>query len=312
MSNVRVEQINLHTLYQGDCLKIIDDGLIKENSVDCIITDPPYFSKRVFTKDNWESEIAFKPETWQKMLKVLKDGGLLLSFGAAKNFYKVANALDNAGFEIRDTILWVYKNGMPKSAHSKVEGFEKYASLLRPAYEAIILARKPFKGSLSENVKKNGTGLLNVEDTRIGKAKYKDVKANYSESSVFGKRMVHAKEGAVGRYPSNIIVDDSDIYLSRYFMVCKATKEEKNLYVENTHNTVKPLELMRYLVKLLGVKNAVILDPFMGSGSTGVAVIQENDTNAANYKFIGVELENSNFEIALKRIAGSLNQGNHK
>ena len=304
-----IYKINNCTLYQGDCLNVIDSGLIKENSVDCIITDPPYYLKKTFSNDDWESDVAFSPSTWERMLKVLKDGGLLLSFGGSKLFYKIATALENAGFEIRDNLFWLYKNGLPKSAHSKIEGFEKYASQLRPAYEAIIMARKPFPGSLNDNVKKNKTGLLNVEDTRIGKRKFDAVKANNNKSSTFGRRNILEKEGAIGRYPSNILVDDSDIFLARYFLVVKPTKRKKNLYVENTHNTVKPLELMRYLIKLVGVRDAIILDPFMGSGTTGVAVIQENYDNDMNYQFIGIEMDNSNFEIACKRINGASKEG---
>ncbi len=326
---------NNYTIYNEDCLKQMD--LLEENSIDTIITDPPYHltgfnPNKGFLEREWDGgDIAFRKETWAKALRVLKPGGYLLAFGHSKTFHRLVVAVEDAGFEIRDTLMWLYGTGMPKSFNvgleiDKLNGVESevlgefssgktssayqrkgttagsyqvkkarnewdgWGSNLKPAYEPIVMARKPFKGSLVDNVLQHGTGALNIDGARN------------PENSI-------AQLENRGRFPNNVMIDGSDEILdllpknaSRFFYTPKANKKDKNDAGLNSHVTVKPVELMRYLVRLVTPPNGVVLDPFMGSGSTGKAVLLESKENLTNSKFIGIEKELEYCEIAKARL----------
>lgn len=339
---------NNYKLYQGSMLDMLE--FIKFNSIDSIVTDPPY--ELNFMNKGWDnSGIAFSKETWEKCYEVLKPGGYLLAFGGSRTYHRIACAIEDAGFEIRDCIMWLYGSGFPKSMNiglaidkkngidnrtgkiikgmcnnntlsmkngtSKSQEFSKeyeeriaqnewqgWGTCLKPAYEPIIVARKPFKGSLVDNVIENGVGALNIDKCKTDN----------------------------NRFPANIIHNGLQEEWSRYFYCAKASKKDRDEGLDefekkqttdgnirsnsetarkfgansalrkNIHPTVKPTELMQYLVRLVSPNNATILDPFMGSGSTGKAVMYENLEKNKNYKFIGIELTEEYLPIADARI----------
>ena len=172
-----------YKLYYGDMLDL--DQVIKPNSIDSIITDPPY--ELNFMGKGWDkSGIAFDSESWRKCYEVLKPGGYLLAFGGSRTFYRIACAIEDAGFEIRDTIMWLYGSGFPKAlniglAIDQKNGIESpiiirqaqnewagWRTALKPSFEPIIMARKPCDGSCTDNVLKYGVGGLNIDECRIG------------------------------------------------------------------------------------------------------------------------------------------------
>jgi site-specific DNA-methyltransferase (adenine-specific) len=285
-----------YKLILGDCLDKIKE--LEEDSIDSIVTDPPYhltsivkrfgkegsapakpgkdgsFSRlsRGFMGQEWDGgDIAFNTEVWEQCLRVLKPGGHLIAFSGSRTYHKMAYAIDESGFEIRDQIMWVYGSGFPKSHNigKKVPDFEGWATALKPAHEPIVLARKPFKCSVSDNVLEHGTGAINIDGCRIGE-----------------------------RYPANFIHDGLEEEWSKYFYCAKASKKDREDY--NNHPTVKPTELMRYLVRLVTPKDGTVLDPFMGSGSTAKACVLENKS------FIGIELSEDYLNIAKSRIENAI------
>lgn len=401
-----------YKLYQGSMLDLLE--VIEKATIDCIITDPPY--ELNFMGKGWDNAgVSFNKDTWKKCFEVLKDGGYLLAFGGSRTYHRIACAIEDAGFEIRDCIMWLYGSGFPKSmniglAIDKKNGVESevigngksgvssrafqseetttageyeikkannewqgWGTCLKPAYEPIIIARKPFKGSLVDNVIKNGVGGLNIDECRVGTNE--DIKVhNYTQDSgIYGKYNTNIEEHStnLGRFPANVIHDGSDEVCegfpntkgngnvrknknngkgyncysnygdcetrgyedsgsaSRYFYCAKASKKDRDEGLtefesktvndgrqksidnafqrgetlrKNTHPTVKPTELMQYLVRLVAPKGSTILDPFNGSGSTGKAVMYENKERNANYKYIGIELTEEYLPIAAARI----------
>ena len=302
----------MYTLYTGDCL----DVMASLESVDAIITDPPYglefmghqwdklWAKRDKSHDltgkksspflaarvdkykaGYEAQVWH--EQWAKVaLQILKPSHYLLAFGGTRTWHRLACALEDAGFEIRDTLMWLYGTGFPKGRAN-----------LKPSWEPIVLARKP--GPMRE---------LGIEECRV-----------------------------VTRYPANIIVDEETAELigppSRLFYCAKASPSERNAGLEglekrkssklgdgfascvghpnpnakghttsgdrraeNYHPTVKPIALMRWLVRMVSREGETVLDPFMGSGTTGIACVLENRD------FIGIEKEPDYMEIAKRRI----------
>ena len=407
-----------YKIINENCLTALDK--LPENSIDCIITDPPY--ELNFMNKGWDNAgVSFNKETWQKCVRVLKPGGYLLAFGGTRTYHRIAVAIEDAGFEIRDCIMWLYGSGFPKSTNieksinkrdgvkfkskpAKGVGFMNanddgwhntfnqleqigessnrakiwrgWGTALKPAYEPIIVARKIFKGSLVDNVLKNGVGGLNIDECRIGTGSGNvkpEYKPNY-KNNIYGNGLGGGRyENTTGRFPANLILtyDETDkdevcggfpsggkngsiskrykmnnqVYgdygycntwdayndsgsASRYFYCAKASKKDRDDGLENyeevkggtycfrqdgsldgkipikrnTHPTVKPTELMQYLVRLVAPKNATILDPFMGSGSTGKAVAYENKERNMNYSFIGIELDSEYCKIAKARI----------
>jgi site-specific DNA-methyltransferase (adenine-specific) len=314
-------------LLNDDCLKamqkLIDDGV----QVDSIVTDPPYHLQSIvdrFGKENsapaqhgtdgafaraskgfmgqeWDGgDIAFRKETWELALKLLKPGGHILAFSASRNYHRMAVVIEDAGFEIRDQLMWLYGSGFPKS-HNLGDG---WGTALKPAHEPIVMARKFIEGTNKNNREKYGTGGINIDGCRVGLdendrlnkgGSYSGNRTGSNEDGWFTKanNKIEYSEPP-GRFPANIMHDGLQEDWARYFYSPKVSKSERG--EDNTHPTVKPQELMKYLCRLVTPKGGTVLDPFMGSGSTGMAAKDEG------FEFIGIEREKEYFEIAEKRI----------
>jgi DNA modification methylase len=445
-----------YTLHLGNSLDVLDT--LEENSVDSIVTDPPY--EIGFMGKGWDNTgIAFNVEIWKKVLRVLKPGGHMVAFNHSRMFHRMMVAIEDAGFEIRDTIMWLYGSGFPKSMNisksiesqivngsanktefsklsgerldrgnwgitknSKEYGFRDkdytteteqldrlgkleattneakqwsgWGTALKPAYEPIVLARKPIlEQNIAQNVLKWGVGGINIDECRVEfedtpnpatNPKYRQ-ENNYKvpvggQESNGAVAFTSGKNGInpSGRFPANIIHDGSEEVISgfpethsagnikpsditkgdsifgiggigkrnpkiegdnggsasRFFYTAKASQDDRNEGLDiagfearresdrvkddgaggdnprnrtnnprlNTHPTVKPTDLMKYLVRLITPKGGVVLDLFMGSGSTGKAVMLENATNQSNYHFIGIDMTPEYVEIAKARI----------
>lgn len=328
-----MEQVKL---YNGDCKDVMME--LDENSVDSIITDPPYGLS--FMDKNWDKGIPGK-EFWKNALRVIKPGGYLLSFGGTRTFHRLGVAIEDAGWEIRDTIMWVYSEGFPKSHNLKNE-WQGWGTALKPAWEPIIVARKPLEGTVANNMLKYGTGAINIDDSRVGveKIKHGNAYAGNNEGRYNwnnGLEKEWKRTESIGRWPANLIHDGGaevlelfpntapsksggvdgwqDQYVggkykpiprigyddsgsaARFFYCAKASKKDRNEGIgNNDHPTVKPTKLMKYLCKLVTRPNGIILDPFMGSGSTGKGAVLEG------FNFIGIELEEHSYNIAKSRI----------
>ena len=428
-------------LNNGDCIEVmqrlIDDGV----QVDSVVTDPPYhltsiverFGKegsapaqegtdgafarasKGFLGKEWDGgDIAFRQETWELAYKLLKPGGHLLAFSASRNYHRMAVAIEDAGFEIRDQIMWIYGSGFPKSLNigkgvDKKQGndrevigtiergsvedaiakgvgytadpanqnnkaifgygtetvtkgnseWEGWGTALKPAHEPIVMARKPIsEKSIVDNVLEHRTGGINIDGCRIeGEVTRPDTNPDFRDQGKkskeaiginklsFGqvkdakRKEIEEEENNLGRYPANVMHDGSDVVrdlfpnskgfvsngnakvgetskgaipplrrgnatsygdegsASRYFYCPKTSKSERhNGAIKNTHPTVKPIELMKYLCRLVTPKGGTVLDPFMGSGSTGMAAKDEG------FDFIGIEKEPEYYDIAESRI----------
>jgi len=255
-------------ILHGDCQEQLKN--IKDETVDAIITDPPYGIS--FMGNKWDYDVP-SIRLWKESIRVLKKGGYLLSFSSAKTYHRLVCNVEDAGFEIRDQILWIYGEGMPKSK-----------SLLKPAHEPIVMAIKP--GELKE---------LNIDKSRIGTEKR--INSGFS-----GKRNIYEPANkskateCIGRYPANLLHDGNTgiEQFTNYFYCAKADEKDRNTY--NTHPTVKPIKLMEYLIRLVCPVGSLILDPFMGSGSTGKAALQQG------MNFIGIEQNAEYIQIAKKRL----------
>ena len=247
-----------YKIINGNSLEVLDT--FEENSIDAIITDPPY--ELGFMGKSWDaSGIAYNVELWKKALRVLKPGGYLLAFGGSRTFHRIACAIEDGGFEIRDTIMWLYGSGFPKSlniglAIDKKRGVESevvgtgqsgvssrayqseetttageyeikkannewsgWGSCLKPAFEPIIMARKPFKGSLVDNVLEYGVGGLNIDECRIdynGEVPNIGGRANHTRGDGYGFKAMgeDCVANVSGRFPANIIHDGSDEVVS--------------------------------------------------------------------------------------------------
>ena len=324
-------------------------------------------------------------EAWaREALRVLKPGGHLIAFGGSRTYHRLASAIEDAGFEIRDQIMWLYGSGFPKS-HNLDGEWEGWGTALKPAHEPIVMARKPLVGTVAANVEQWGVGAINIDGCRIESPG--EVIANHGHTaesdkgkSAFGDFAgipPHQTDGQrLGRFPANLIHDGSDEVLSgfpaqagasgkasgptlrdgntsvargkfnglaagrepafhndsgsaaRFFYCAKASKADRDHGLENfakqkagmlsetsgqhmtrrdegyevapranTHPTVKPTELMRYLCRLVTPPGGHVLDPFLGSGSTGRGAIMEG------FDFTGIELTEEYVPIARARIA---------
>ena len=426
-------------LHNGDCLNVLKMMIEDEVFVDSIVTDPPY--ELGFMGRSWDSTgIAFQKETWELCFKVLKPGGHLLAFSGSRTYHRMAVAIEDAGFEIRDQVMWLYGSGFPKSMNvgkiidkklrgvgigksdpksplhgtkrQKIDGsnakhdmsplyktqnveyeyehdiskqWDGWGTALKPAHEPLVLARKPLsEKSIADNVLKWGTGGINIDECRVegNDAKYPDTNPDFRDQgrqskenmgidklsfgqteNVKRKKVVrksrdengvwtnnnsgmkaegseYADADPRGRFPANVMHDGSDSIKklfedkSRYFYCAKTPKAERNQGLnnfpiknkkggggtsnnvwykddvnsasgkfgsekapsKNVHPTVKPIKLMKYLCRLITPKGGTVLDPFMGSGSTGMAAKEEN------FKFVGIEKEEQYFNIASARI----------
>lgn len=346
MTRVRIEP--------GDCLEVIP-ALVKEGiRVDAIVTDPPYHltqasrggSPRIndpskphgrhrladsgFMGKQWDGgDIAFCPETWRACLNLLKPGGHLLAFGLPKTFGFMQVALTEAGFEVRDTILWLFGSGFPKS-HNLDGDHKGWGTALKPAAEFIALARKPLDGTVAQNVKAHGTGAINIDGCRVEIDAADDIHAKnpHTVGTIGAKGIYGAGEPTLydvpaGRWPANVIHDGSPEVLeafpdtgkstggrntnisqtstiygggkglgqnlspddvrgdpgfgdtgtaARFFYSAKADAADR---LGSRHPTVKPVDLMAYLCRMVTPPGGTVLDPFAGSGTTAMACLRE-------------------------------------
>lgn len=324
-------------LHHGDCLDVL--RTMPDNSVDSIVTDSPYGLR--FMGKKWDYDVPSQA-IWEECLRVLKPGGHLLAFAGTRTQHRMAVRIEDAGFEIRDMIAWVYGSGFPKSHNLKGER-EGWGTALKPALEPITVARKPFKGTVAANVLAHGTGALNIDGCRVGtEGSRTNSSQPRAERNGLVKGFVEGTESVVrdqGRWPANLIHDGSDEVVSmlpgnsaRFFYCAKASRKDRNEGLEgmplrrsvdddwvsesrkntagggipspqqNHHPTVKPTDLMRYLCRLVTPPGGTVLDPFMGSGSTGKAAVLEG------FRFIGIEREVEYVAIAGDRIGRASRQ----
>jgi len=437
-----VVEIGGARVFQGDCREVLKG--LPDNSVDSIVTDPPY--ELGFMGKKWDnSGIAYDVSVWAECLRVLKPGGHLLAFGGSRTYHRLGVAIEDAGFEIRDTIAWISSKTFPKSlnvskaidkklgAERKVVGsyrvggnaltptsekggtfgvgapnsapgdlfvteagsdearqWEGWGTGLKQVVEPVVLGRKPLDGTVAENTLRWGVGGINIDASRIAyQGDYrsptkKDGSVNSAGSFGAGvaEKFDDLAREAQGRWPANVILDevsaglldeqsgvrpgfsgggnkntgfrkqyvggdssgvDLDVQYygdsggaSRFFYVAKASKRDRNegldgledkrvgsftgnvsnttgnkiganpdkpnLPGKNTHPTVKPTALMRYLIKLVTPPGGTVLDPFTGSGSTGKAALLDG------FQFVGIELT----EEYLPIIEGRLKWANEK
>ncbi len=390
-------------LHLGDCLEVL--RTLPDCSVDAVVTDPPY--GLAFMGKRWDCDVP-TVEVWAECLRVLKPGGHLLAFAGTRTQHRMAVRIEDAGFEIRDMIAWVYGSGFPKSldvskaidreagAEREVVGSRRltgtarikghaafgatsgrseeayqggseinetllltapatpeaqqwsgWGTALKPALEPITMARKPLEGTVAANVLAHGTGGLNVDGCRVAHGDDVDLSAVQRQQADSGGQITRngafdswkGKEVATykpsGRWPANLIHDGSDevvglfplqqsgalnranitadngIYgaaprertgeyapssgsAARFFYTAKASRDDRDH--GNNHPTVKPTDLMRYLCRLVTPPGGLVLDPFMGSGSTGKAAMLEG------FRFVGIEREVQYHAIAERRI----------
>jgi len=366
-------------LLLGDCLYKLKE--LKDNSVDSIVTDPPYGLS--FMGKQWDYDVPSQ-EIWEECIRVLKPGGHLLAFAGSRTYHRMAVRIEDAGFDIRDQIMWVYGSGFPKSLNigkgvdkklgnerevvrvvkrtgknddiygayrgnnTETKGnteWEGWGTALKPAHEPIVMARKPLsQKTVVDNVLEWGTGGINIDESRISTdedqrraSKGGENGLNNTNTFKIRERTIEEQPKHDGRFPANIIFDEeagklldeqsgiskstggtgkietNQIYgkynkrvsyynfgdtggASRFFYCPKTSKKERNEGVDNNHPTVKPTNLMLYLIRLVTPKGGTTLDPFMGSGSTGKAAIR------GGFDFIGIEMEEEYFRIANARI----------
>ena len=369
-------------MYCQNCLETM--SAMSDNSVDSIVTDPPYGLK--FMGKKWDCEVP-GVEIWKECLRVLKPGGHLLAFAGTRTQHRMAVNIEDAGFEIRDMIAWVYGSGFPKShdiskAIDKAAGVDRevvgqrvqndirgnkyndakglkmvynetnpatfepqmwqgWGTALKPALEPITVARKPIPGTVANNVLQYGTGGINIDGCRVagegvpafvngvdrerqrssfdtggsnrtGEVDHKgrfpanfihdgseEVAALFPHTKSGSKKVTHNNSvdenghkisSVYGKYnPLPQDIQGSEGSAARFFYTAKASKSERGR--GNDHPTVKPLDLMRYLVRLVTPPKGLVYDPFAGSGSTLMAAIQEG------FSAIGSDLDQHHCDI---------------
>lgn len=320
-------------LLEGDCLELL--GTLEAGSVDAIVTDPPYGiglkgarwdstsireSAAEAGYDRLGPNEAFGVwcQLWgEQCLRVLKPGGQLLAFGSPKTVHRLECGIEDAGFEIRDRLMWLYSEGI---AHShRYPGGRR--TTLKPAYEPIVLARRPLAGTTAETIERFGTGALNIEDCRIEGRHPANVILEHEpdcrpESCAPGCTAA-AVDACAGRgHPraSQRLAPSRFLYCPKVSRAereagCEALparaldlfpnagRRARDIQTRNPHPTVKPLTLIRWLVRLACPPGGLVLDPTAGSGTTGAAAALEDRG------FIGIEVEPAYIEIAAARIA---------
>jgi DNA modification methylase len=285
-------------------------------SVDAVITDPPYELKRAkraaggFMGYTWDSDSgAFEPETWAEVGRVAKPGAWVAAFGGRRTWHRLSCAIEDAGLIIRDTFLWAYSTGNVTAPHTTV----------KPVFEPIVIAQVPVKGSIERAVAEHGTGYLNIDESRIPYVDDADLAKTMAKnpgrsdtftSGVYGTDRPQQKVNPDGRHPSGLIFDSSlaidDLLgdFQRFVVVPKASRKERDAglgqpysdMVRNPHPSVKPVAIMEWLIGLLCPAGGTVLDPYLGSGTTGVAAINRGRD------FVGVERDEIFSEVARLRI----------
>jgi site-specific DNA-methyltransferase (adenine-specific) len=270
-------------LLNGDCLDKLKE--LDNNSIDSIVTDPPYGLS--FMGKKWDYDVP-SVEIWQECLRVLKPGGHLLAFAGSRTYHRMVVRIEDAGFDIRDQIMWIYGSGMPK------------ASNLKPAHEPIVLARKKGNTNLNINdcrleIGRWPTNVIMDEEAGIILDKQSGISKSSKRGSKYNKATEHTNTytPAASDYRDDNTYDDEG-GASRFFYCPKANKKDRD--EGNIHPTVKPTDLMKYLIRLVTPKGGIVLDPFMGSGSTGKAAMLEG------MWFVGIEREKEYYEIAKQRV----------
>lgn len=306
----------INTITLGECIEFMKK--IPENSIDMICTDPPYFLDGLgndWNKDNIDNKGAsalvgnlpkgmkfdrnqskkfyeFYLKVSAECFRILKPGGAFISFSSPRLYHSMAMAIEESGFEIRDMLGWIYTQSQVK-AFSQNHIIDKDKKLndnekeelkllcnnwktpqLKPAIEPMCLAVKPIEGRYIDNFKIYGTGLMNTsEETKTGES----------------------------YFPSNIITTDTiEETMDKVFLVSKPTRTEKCEY--NTHLSVKPVNLISHLIKLFTKPNSIILDPFMGSGTTAIACIE------SKRNYIGFDINKEYIDISERRVSDFISQ----
>lgn len=349
--------------------------------------DISYYREALMAVRNFGSvhrpERLFFYSIGRELLRVLKPGGHLAMFNGSRTYHHMVCGLEDAGFEVRDSVLWIYGSGFPKS-HNQHGDWEGWGTALKPAHEPILIARKPLVGTVAANLEEWGVGAINVDGCRVGTEQRtyapKGTTTNASMIRVAEDRVGTAGEEVtvLGRWPANVIHDGSEEVLAafpdapgqqravgpehgekesrgiygdfgarehfapridldksaaRFFYCAKASRADRDAGLDhlpkkeaaamagnlisgqrlagdgtpiatpvraNTHPTVKPTTLMQWLCRLITPPGGVILDPFMGSGSTGKAAVLEG------FQFVGCEREDEYMPIATARIAWAI------
>lgn len=298
----------INKIHHIDALELI--RLLASNSIDLVLTDPPYFLDKL--DNNWDSVTVAKVtqtgivksmppgmkfskqqgsdfyEWFYKvsieLFRILKPGGFFFSFSSPRLYHRLVSAIDDAGFWIRDSFVWLYPHSQPKAMSlnhfiDKMNLDEKEKSDLslmlqnwktpqiKSCFEPIVMAQKPTEGTFLENFIKYKTGLVNTA-VKIGN----------------------------GLFPANVIkTEETADFIDNYFLISKPSIREKGIY--NHHKTVKPLQLCEYLITLTTYdENSIVLDPFAGSGTSLLAA------KINNRKFIGCDINSEYIDIAKKRL----------
>lgn len=405
------------TLHHGDCLEVL--RTLPDCSVDSVVTDPPYgisfmgrdwdapgrMTGQLATGDETRGAFAYggthdrghvdhDPRRFQQWciawatecLRVLKPGGHMVAFGGSRTWHRLAAAVEDAGFEIRDSIAWLYGSGFPKSldvskaidarlgatrekvrvdasvvrnpkatgggrdgaegasrpwieaalergyhekdgdqpASPEADAYRGWGTALKPAFEPIVVGRKPLAGTVAANVLAHGTGALNIDATRTAHASADDLatsqaknpgRADLVTSEVYGAGRGQQSVNDAGRWPTNVLLDDSQAAelddsggASRFFPTfryeAKAPTSERPRTADGTaHPTVKPLDLMRWLVRLVTPPGGTVLEPFAGSGTTAEACVIEG------FQCIAIEREADYLPLIVGRLTKPIQVG---
>lgn len=339
----------LEGLLVGDCLELLPK--MDTESVDAVVTDPPY--EIGLNGQSWDrSGVAFDPTLWAECLRVLKPGGHLVAFGATRRYHRLASAVEDAGFEVRDSVHWTYSQSMPYSRNGVWGG-----SRLKPSHEPIVVARKPLVGTLAANFAAHGVGGFDIEGCRNGVRWPSNTLLSHSpECRRVGVRSVRSSGAAPARssgqragaprragfkpmssparrpvgaggvdvVPAFECVDGCPVAAldaatpdaSRFFTLAEwGDLDSPVLYVSKPsaverrrgvpagvveHDSVKPVALMRHLVRLVTPADGIVLDPFLGSGSTAVAAELEGR------RWVGCELTEAYVPLVRGRVADAV------
>lgn len=298
----------INNIILGDVMEILPK--IETDSIDLVLTDPPYFLDKM--DNSWHHEtvsnishqyavkslpagMKFEREQgkrfydWyllvaKELKRVLKPGGFFFSFSSPRLYHRMASAVDDAGFLIRDCFIWLYTQNQPKAMSldhfieklnydkktkaiikEKLEGWK--TPQIKSCFEPIVMAQKEYEKTFLENMLKHNVGLVNTK-VKVGQ----------------------------NMFPSNVITAEEILEnIDKYFLVSKPTKEEKGTY--NIHKTVKPLAICEFIIRLCTFsRDAIVLDPFVGSGTTAVAA------KKLGRRYIGIDSNREYVEIALRRL----------